>query len=67
MGKKKINYDQVIKNERLRRITFRKRRIGLLRKAIQLSQLSGCMIEMRIYNPEDMSLLHYTSKENLDL
>lgn len=67
MGKKKILYDEVIPNERLRRISFKKRRIGLLRKAIQLSQLSGCLIDMKIYNPEDMSLLHYISEEGLCL
>ena len=54
----------MILDERTRRVCCKKRRIGLLRKAIQLSKLSGCEIQLKIYNPEDSSLLHYSSEKS---
>ena len=61
MGKKSILFE-LIENEKERRVCFKKRRIGLLKKAIQLSKLSGCEIDLRIYNSSDKSLLHYQSE-----
>jgi len=52
MGRKKIQIEH-IKDERTRRVTFKKRRIGLLKKAIQLSKLTGARVELKIYNPTD--------------
>jgi len=63
MGKKSILIEQIA-DERIRRVCFKKRRIGLIKKAIQLSKLSGCELEMKIYNPEDQSLLHYVSESS---
>ena len=47
-----------------RRVTFKKRRIGLIKKAMQLNVISGCQISLRIYNEEDGSLMEYYSDEN---
>lgn len=61
MGRKSITFAK-IDDVRIRRVCFKKRRIGLMKKAIQLSTLSGCEVELKIYNPEDKSLLHYQSE-----
>jgi hypothetical protein len=52
MGRKKIEIEK-IRDERDRRVTFKKRRIGLLKKAIQLSKLTDAKVIMKVYNPED--------------
>ena len=52
MGKRSIKIEK-IENDRVRRIAFKKRRMGFLKKAMQLSLLSGCQIHMKIWNPED--------------
>ena len=43
MGRKKIAMEQIT-NEKIKRVTFKKRRIGLLKKAIQLSKLTGAIV-----------------------
>ena len=58
MGKKSILFE-LISNEKERRVCFKKRRIGLLKKAIQLSKLSGCEIDLKVYYADDKSLMHY--------
>ena len=60
MGRKKIQIEK-IDDERIRRVTFKKRRIGLLKKAIQLSKLTDAKISLKVYNDEDMSLIEYFS------
>ena len=60
MGRKKIII-QEIEDERIRRVTFKKRRIGLLKKAIQLSKLTGALVELKVYNWRDQSLIEYFS------
>jgi len=52
MGRKKIEIER-ISDDRIRRVTFKKRRIGLLKKAIQLSKLSDAKIVLKIYHNED--------------
>jgi hypothetical protein len=42
-------------------VTFKKRRLGLLKKAMQLSVLTDAKIVLKIYNPEDKSLIEYFS------
>ena len=66
MKGKKYQLDE-IQDERTRRITFKKRRIGILNKAIQLSMLTGSQIEMKIYNPRDNSLVEYYSNREGEL
>ena len=46
---------------------FVKRRLGALRKLMQLSKLTDCYIELKIYNKEDKSLLEYYSKPSVDM
>jgi hypothetical protein len=65
MGRKKIEMDR-IEDERTRRVTFKKRRIGLLKKAIQLSKLTDAKIMLKVYNEEDDSLIEYFSHSEED-
>jgi len=48
MGRKKIEMER-IEDDRVRRVTFKKRRVGLLKKAMQLSKLTDAKIELKIY------------------
>lgn len=63
MGRRKILLS-MIGDLRKRKLTFKKRRIGLLKKAIQLALLSGANIELKVYYQEDKSLMVYQSHEN---
>ena len=60
MGRKKIAI-QKIDDERTRRVTFKKRRIGLLKKAIQLSKLTDAKVMLKVYHHKDQSLIEYYS------
>ena len=60
MGRKKIQIEY-IQDEKVRFVTFKKRRLGLLRKAMQLSELTSAKIELKVYQPEDQSLVQYFS------
>jgi hypothetical protein len=67
MGKKKISI-QRIKNERLRSVTFFKRKKGLLKKAMELCLLCDVDIFVGIY-PQHISknqLLVFCSTNNVD-
>jgi len=65
MGRRKIEITDIT-DERIRRVTFKKRRIGLLKKAIQLSKLTNADVELRVYNSEDQSLIEYFSSDGSD-
>ena len=52
MGRRKIEIKH-IENKKSRRVTFRKRRIGLLRKAIELSLLTGAKVYLKVYHEKD--------------
>ena len=65
MGRKKIEIER-IKDDRIRRVTFKKRRIGLLKKAIQLSKLTDAKIILKVYHSEDESLIEYHSHDETD-
>lgn len=60
MGRKKIEIKR-IENNKMRRVTFRKRRIGLLKKAIELSLLTGAKVYLKVYHERDKSLMEYSS------
>lgn len=60
MGRKKIEIRR-ISDDRIRRVTFKKRRIGLLKKAIQLSKLTDAVVMLKVYHKEDDSLIEYYS------
>ena len=66
MGRKKIQIAK-ISDERDRRVTFKKRRIGLLKKAIQLSTLTDCQIVLKVFNREDNSFIEYYSNDAKEL
>ena len=69
MGRKKIEIER-IEDERIRRVTFKKRRIGVLKKAMQLSKLTDARVELKVYHNEDDSLIEYfshTEKDFVDL
>ena len=68
MGRKKIEIEHIT-DERIRRVTFKKRRIGLLKKAIQLSKLTDAKVQLKVYNDKDQSLIEYfsTSESDFDL
>ena len=65
MGRKKLQIENV-DDERVRRVMFKKRRVGLLKKAMQLSKLTNAMVDLRIYQPDDSSLVEYISSEEND-
>jgi hypothetical protein len=65
MGRRKIQIES-IEDERIRRVTFKKRRIGLLKKAIQLSKLTNAVVQLKVYQEEDQSLIEYYSKSEKD-
>ena len=64
MGRRKINITPIL-DERVRRVTFKKRRIGIIKKSMQISILTSSKIWMKIYNPEDNSLVEYYSDESI--
>ena len=63
MGRKKIEIKH-IENQKMRRVTFRKRRNGLLKKAIELSLLTGAKVHLKIYHDRDSSLVEYCSDKD---
>lgn len=60
MGRKKIDIEHIL-DDRIRRVTFKKRRVGLLKKAMQLSKLTGAQVQLRVYNEADKSFVEYFS------
>jgi hypothetical protein len=60
MGRKKEEIGKLTE-VRERKVTFKKRRIGFIKKAIQLSELTGAIIQLKIFNEEDGSLIEYSS------
>ena len=65
MGRKKIDIEHIL-DDRIRRVTFKKRRVGLLKKAMQLSKLTGAQVQLRVYNHADKSLIEYFSHQESD-
>lgn len=61
MGRK-VRQTELITDGYDRRVTFKKRRVGLLKKAMELSILAGCTISLSIFQEEDGSLLEYFSE-----
>ena len=63
MGRNKIKIER-IKNERIRQVTFYKRKRGLLKKAMELSLLCDVKVLMCIVDKNDKTTI-YSSDPNL--
>lgn len=63
MGRKKISVEH-IKDERTRAVTFNKRKAGLIKKAMELSILTGCEISLVIFSPNNQ-LSDYVSNGDM--
>eukprot|EP00761_Pharyngomonas_kirbyi_P008658 gb/GECH01008670.1/.p1 GENE.gb/GECH01008670.1/~~gb/GECH01008670.1/.p1 ORF type:complete len:102 (+),score=12.95 gb/GECH01008670.1/:1-306(+) len=61
MGRKKIPIEP-IKDERNREVTFKKRKQGLIKKAMELSILCNCQISLVIFNSQNQ-LYEYCSAD----
>ena len=53
----------IIKNEKKKRLCFKKRRICILKKAMQITKLTGCEVSLQVYWKEDGSLIDYQSNQ----
>lgn len=60
MGRKKIAI-QKIQDQRLRIVTLNKRKKGLIKKAMEISLLTGVKIDLKIVNEEDTRIVQYLS------
>ena len=58
MGRKKISR-AFIEDENVRKITYRKRMRGLIKKAMELSSLCRVGLSMVIYDSQDLSVVKY--------
>ena len=67
MGRKKLEIENVIDDERVRRVMFKKRRVGLIKKAMQLSKLTNATVELKIFQPDDASFVEFKSSDVYDI
>ena len=67
MGLKAVNLDKKVKNRRARQNCFYKRKIGILRKVIQISKLCEKNVLLYIYDDELSHLYEYKNNEEFDL
>ena len=64
MGRNKIKIEK-IKNDRIRQVTFYKRKKGLLKKAMELSLLCNVKILLCIVDKNEKAMI-YCSEKNID-
>ena len=55
-----------IDDAKARMICFKKRRLNLVKKCMQLSNMTDCHIQIKILNENDMSLVQYQDDKNFD-
>ncbi|CDW89690.1 mads-box transcription factor [Stylonychia lemnae] len=67
MGRKKISIMTIIPDDRLRQVTYCKRKKGLLKKAMELSILCGIQINMILQDVTHQKLVSYQSIKGEDL
>jgi hypothetical protein len=67
MGKRRIEKIQKIENASHRKVTYCKRKKGLLKKSIELSILCDLNMFLFIYDAKSDRVIHYASDPNLDL
>ena len=65
MGRGKIVIEK-IDDPKARMICFKKRRINIVKKCMQLSKMANCQIQLKIVNEEDKSLMQYKSHPDFD-
>jgi len=66
MGRNKIKIEK-IKNNRLRQVTFYKRKKGLLKKAMELSLLCDVKVFLCIVDKNDKTMIFSSEKNIQDL
>lgn len=66
MGRNKVQVSQQIPDETFRRITYSKRKKGIIKKAFELSQLCGQQIMLAIYNNTNNKLVIYQSTKEFN-
>ena len=67
MGKKKIEKIEKIENLCTRKVTYCKRKKGLLKKSMELSLLCDLKVVMYIYDKNQRRVIHYASDANQDI
>ena len=67
MGKKKIDKIQKIECDSQRKVTFCKRKKGVIKKAMELSILCDVSMFLYIYDKKSQRVIHYSSSERNDL
>ena len=50
---------EYIQDPKTRSKCFKKRRMGILKKAMQLELITGCSVHLQVINKEDSSLISY--------
>jgi len=66
MGKRKIEKIETIENINQRKVTYCKRKKGLLKKSIELSVLCDVNTFVFIFDKSQQRCVHYASNTNLD-
>lgn len=67
MGKRRIDQIQLIPNLSHRKVTYCKRKKGLLKKSIELSVLCDLKVFCYIYDPSQQRVIHFASDPSLNL
>lgn len=67
MGKRRIEQIQLIPNMSHRKVTYCKRKKGLLKKSIELSVLCDLKVFCYIYDPGQQRVIHFASDPSLNL
>ena len=61
MGRKRVNVFKEIEDETFKRITYSKRKKGIIKKAFEISLLCGQDVMLTIYNKSNNKLVLYQS------
>jgi len=59
MGRKKVTVFKEIEDETFKRITYSKRKKGIIKKAVEISLLCGQEVMLTIYNKNNNKLVVY--------
>jgi len=67
MGKKRIQKIQKIEDHKLRKVTYCKRKKGLLKKSMELALLCDLRVFMYIFDEEQGRVIHFASDSSYNL